>query len=236
MNCEKCQELLSELLDGRLPAGRRAELSAHVADCFECAAARDELASLIEAAHDSGAALYEPPNERALWLRIRNSIEAESAAEAARAARAAATLAPAREGFWSRIAHRRFVLSLPQAATAFAAVAVAVALATVFGLRALVVGDGTPEQVQPVRVTANGFRQNPDVLMIEYLRQRVEERKVRWNPRMRQAYEQNISVIDQTVNEMLRDLERRPHDEVSEKAYNAAVRDKIELLKEFSEL
>lgn len=73
-------------------------------------------------------------------------------------------------------------------------------------------------------------------MMIEYLKQRVDERKVRWNPRMRQAYEQNMSVIDQTVNEMLQDLDRRPHDEVSEKALNAAMRDKMELLKEFSEL
>lgn len=236
MNCEKCQELLSELLDGALPAERRAALNAHLSGCLECAEARDDLASLVEAAHDSRGAAYAPPNERALWLRIRNSIEAESAAGAAQAARAAASFAPAREAFWSRLARRRFVLSLPQAATAFAGIAVAVALVTVFGMRSLVVGERQAEQFKPVRVTANALRQNPDVPMIEYLQQRVEERKVRWNPRMRQAYEQNMSVIDQTVDEMLRDLESRPHDEVSEKAYNAAVRDKIELLKEFSEL
>jgi hypothetical protein len=236
MNCEKCQELMSELLDGALPAARRAEMNAHLDDCFECAAVREELASIIGVAHDIRAALDAPPNERALWLRIRNSIEAESAAERAATARAAAASpAPARESFWSRLAHRRLVFSLPQAATAVAGLAVAVALVTVFGMRSLV-AERAAEQVAPVRAAARGPRQNPDVVMIDYLKQRVDERKARWNPRMRQAYEQNMSVIDQTVDEMLRDLDRRPHDEVSEIAYHAAMRDKIELLKEFSEL
>jgi hypothetical protein len=231
MNCEKCQELMSELLDGALPAERRAEMNSHLEGCFECEAVREELSSIIGVAHDSGAVVSEPPNERALWLRIRNSIEAESAT----AVGAAATAAPARESFWSRLARRRLVLSLPQAATAGVGVAVAVALVTVLGMRSLV-GLRQLEPAQPARAAARGLRQNPDVLMIEYLKQRVDERKVRWNPRMRQAYEQNLSVIDQTVNEMLQDLDRRPHDEVSEKAYNAAMRDKIDLLKEFSEL
>lgn len=236
MNCEKCQELMSELLDGGLTAERRAEMNAHLDGCFECASVREELSSIIGVAHESRAVLAAPPTERALWLRIRNSIEADAAAEAASAARAAALYAPARESFWSRLAHRRLVFSLPQAATAAAGVAVAVALVTVFGMRSLL-PEGAPEQRQaPRRTTARGLAQNPDVMMIDYLKQRVDERKARWDPRMRQAYEQNLSIIDQTVNEMLQDLDRRPHDEVSERALNAAMRDKIELLKEFSEL
>ena len=235
MNCEKCQELMSELLDGGLPAERRSEMNAHLDACFECARVREELSSIIGVAQDSRAVLHAPPNERALWLRIRNSIEAESAAAGAAAVRAVGAVATARESFWSRLAHRRLVLSLPQAATAMAGVAVAVALVTVFGMRSLV-GERQSEQTQAPRPVARGLRQSPDVRMIEYLKQRVDERKMRWDPRMRQAFEQNLSVIDQTVNEMLQDLDRRPHDEVSEKALNAAMRDKIDLLKEFSEL
>lgn len=235
MNCEKCQELMSELLDGALPAERRAQMNAHLDRCVECACVREELSSILGLAHDSRETLSAPPNERALWLRIRNSIEAEAASASASAARAASSYAPARESFWSRLAHRRLVFSLPQAATAMAGVAVAVALVTVFGMRSLV-GERPPEQTQAQRAAARVLRPSPDVTMIEYLKQRVDERKVRWNPRMRQAFEQNMTVIDQTVNEMLQDLDRRPHDEVSEKALNAAMRDKIELLKEFSEL
>lgn len=235
MNCEKCQELMSELLDGALPPPRRAEMNAHLEGCFECAGVREELSAIIGVAHDARATLSAPPNERALWLRIRNSIEAESAAAAAASARAASSAAPARAGFWSRLTRRRLVLSLPQAATAGVGVAVAVALVTVFGMRSLIL-ERAPEATRIQRTAERGLRHDPDVMMIEYLKQRVDERKVRWNPRMRQAYEQNMSVIDQTVNEMLQDLDRRPHDEVSEKALNAAMRDKIDLLKEFSEL
>lgn len=231
MNCEKCQELLSELLDGGLPAERRAGMNAHLDACFECAAVSEELSSIIGVAHDSRAAVSAPPNERALWLRIRNSIEAEPAS----AAGAARAPAPARESFWSRLARRRLVLSLPQAATAAAGFAVAVALATVFGMQSLLAERQSGQALTRPPV-APGLRHNPDVMMIEYLKQRVDERKERWNPRMRQAYEQNLSVIDETVSEMLQDLDRRPHDEVTEKALNAAMRDKVELLKEFSEL
>ena len=233
MNCENCQELMSELLDGVVPAGLRAEMNAHLGTCLECVSVREELTSIVGVAYDSRAVLSAPPNERALWLRILNTIEAESAADAATAKSARASAAPARESFWSRLAGRRLVLSLPQAATAAAAVAVAVALLTTFGMRSLVGGSQAQQAAAPA---VRAVRQNPDMMMIDYLRQRVDERKVRWNPRMRQAFDQNMSVIDQTVNEMLQDLHRRPHDEVSEKALNAAMRDKIDLLKEFSEL
>jgi hypothetical protein len=238
MNCENCQELMSELLDGAVPAGPRAEVNTHLAVCAECASVREELASIIGVAHDSRAVLSAPPNERALWLRIRNTIEAETPADAATAARARAADAPARESFWSRLAGRRLVLSLPQAATAAAGVAVAVALLTTFGMRSSLDGGSWSQdgQQQAAAPAARSVRQNPDMMMIDYLRQRVDERKARWNPRMRQAFDQNMSVIDQTVNDMLHDLDRRPHDEVSEKALNAAMRDKIDLLKEFSEL
>ncbi|MCA1817300.1 MAG: hypothetical protein LC746_13075 [Acidobacteria bacterium] len=72
--------------------------------------------------------------------------------------------------------------------------------------------------------------------MIEYLKQRVEQRRARWDPRVSETFDRNMGVIDETVNEMLKELDERPHDEVSEEALNAAMRDKIELLKEFSEL
>jgi hypothetical protein len=44
-----------------------------------------------------------------------------------------------------------------------------------------------------------------------------------------------MQVIDQAVNESLSALDRNPHDEVSEEMLNAALRDKMELLREFSE-
>jgi hypothetical protein len=232
MNCEKCQGLLSELLDGGLAADLRAGVRAHLEECWACASVREELSNILGAAQDGADAFVAPPNERALWLRIRNSIEVE--AEAARRAAAARAAAAARRSVWSRLAGRRWTLSLPQLATVAAGVAVAVALVTATGMRALLDGRRAEEAqaVRPVR-----FKQSPDdALMIDYLKRRVEERKARWNPRMSEAYDRNMSVVDATVEELIRDLDARPHDEVTEGALKSALRDKIEMLKEFSEL
>jgi hypothetical protein len=70
---------------------------------------------------------------------------------------------------------------------------------------------------------------------ISYLQQRVEQRKAAWNPRMRDSFDRSLVVIDQAVVGSLDELKRNPHDEVSEEMLNSALRDKMELLREFSE-
>jgi anti-sigma factor RsiW len=227
MNCEKCHELLSDFLDGTLSKDARAQLERHLEECLSCASARAELAAIVATAHESREQLVAPPDERAMWLRIRNEIEADARANA-RAASAST------QSFWSRLAAKRWAFSLPQLASVTVGVAIVVALVTATGMRALLErGKSQPPQQKIARKQA----QNPDeALMIEYLKQRVEQRRTRWDPRMRDTFDRNMNVIDETVNEMLKELDERPHDEVSEETLNAAMRDKIELLKEFSEL
>jgi hypothetical protein len=166
-----------------------------------------------------------------MWLRIRNTIEADArSGEHAKAAHASHATG---QGFWSGLAGRRWAFSLPQLASVAAGVAVSVALVTAFGMRALLTRQS--DQSQP-RVARHQLQSPNDAVMIEYLKQRVEQRRTRWNPRMRETFDQNMTVIDETVNEMMKELDERPHDAVSEETLNAAMRDKIELLKEFSEL
>ena len=69
-----------------------------------------------------------------------------------------------------------------------------------------------------------------------YWNQRVELNKARWNQQMRETFDRNLQVIDQAVNDSLNELNRNPHDEVSEEMLNAALNEKLALLKEFSEL
>jgi aryl-alcohol dehydrogenase-like predicted oxidoreductase len=73
-------------------------------------------------------------------------------------------------------------------------------------------------------------------LAIEYWNQRVEQRKAYWNQQMREAFDRNMSVIDQAVNYSRDELNRNPHDEVSEEMLNSALNDKMELLREFADL
>ncbi|MCA1633547.1 MAG: hypothetical protein LC802_07475 [Acidobacteria bacterium] len=150
-----------------------------------------------------------------------------------RVASARAASAGAGEGFWARLAARRWALTLPQLATATAGVAVSVSLVTALGMRALL---DARRVEQPKARVVRQLQNQDDMVRIEYLRQRVDQRRARWDAHMRDTFDRNLSVIDETVNEMLKELGERPHDEVSEETLNAAMRDKIELLKEFSEL
>src|ERR1044071_5001045 len=125
MNCEKCLEQLNDFLDGTLGHAEHAAVSAHLAACADCAEAREEFNSILAAARDAHEYLYTPADERAMWLRVRNTIESEQ--------RAASAVAPSRGGFWSRLLNARLELSLPQLAGGVAALAVSVAFLTAVG-------------------------------------------------------------------------------------------------------
>jgi hypothetical protein len=70
---------------------------------------------------------------------------------------------------------------------------------------------------------------------LNYWEQRVQARKASWNPRMRASFDRSVYVLDQTVSDSLNDLRQNPHDEIAEEMLNSALRDKIELMREFGE-
>ena len=53
MNCEQCQELLSDHLDGTLKGGARARVEAHLEECIGCALVREEFQSILTVARAS---------------------------------------------------------------------------------------------------------------------------------------------------------------------------------------
>lgn len=253
MNCDKCQELLSDFLDGTLDGEARALLGAHLEECLSCVGVRDEIGVIVSAAHECrGNDCYAPPNERALWLRISNTIESEynfnSARTNAAHASAVSSARTSREGFWTRLANRRWELTLPQMTAAVAAIVVTVSLVTTLGVQSFQAGASQTEASAASRV---GVRRQDNALVgdehyprgyvssqqasINYWQQRVEQRKASWNPRMRDSFDRSLVVIDQAVADSLEELQRNPHDEVSEEMLNAALRQKVELLKEFCE-
>lgn len=246
MDCEKCQELLDDFLDGTLTNENSALFSKHLDDCLGCACVREDFQAILSVARAGREEFVSPPNERALWLRIRNSIESEQEANAAAATvpRASAASLRTRESFWARLLNKRWEFSLPQMAAAVSAIAVTVALITTMGI----------QRVMPTQVTtsgaglADGARNafapegyypqiylQPHQVSINYWQQRVEQRKASWNPRMRDSFDRSLNVLDQAVNESLNELRENPHDEVAEEMLNSALRDKIELLREFCE-
>jgi hypothetical protein len=231
MNCEKCQEQLSDFLDGTLGHAEHASVSAHLAACSECADAREEFNTILAAARDAHEHLYAPADERALWLRVRDAVENEE--------RAAAVVVGARGGFWSRVLNARFQLSLPQLASGVAALVVSVAFVTAAGLRYAGPAAAPGKDRVVRRVVSDELYPStyvePHEASLRYWQQRVEASKASWNPRMRASFDRSVVVLDQTVEESLADLRNNPHDEVAEEMLNSALRDKIELMREFGE-
>jgi hypothetical protein len=173
--------------------------------------------------------VYEaPPNEQALWLRIRNTIEAELPS------RVSPNSEPQRS-FFSRWLSRSWELSLPQLAASAVAIVLLVSLATVVGLRRWG-GYGVSPVVPQVEASNINDRFWQRRQAIDYWNERVELNKPRWSPEMRDAFDRAMKVIDQSVNDSFSALQQNPHDEVSEQMVNESLDDKLAVLKKFSDL
>ena|SRR2546422_7578047 len=236
MNCEKCQDLISDFLDGALSREDQLTLNSHLEACLDCADVRNDLQSIVGFCRAHRGEYSAPPNERALWQRIRNVIEAGASPEAG-------APAPARR-FWPNWVGRSWELSFPQLCALVAAIVLVVSLSTAVGLRRWQSGEskglpgGSPVANSSFSVGAANVsdRISQQQQLISFWNQRVEYNKARWSPQMRETFDRNLQVIDQAVNESFNSLSQNPHDEVSEEMLNAALNEKLSLLKEFAEL
>jgi Putative zinc-finger len=235
MNCEKCQDLISDFLDGALSHEDQSTLNSHLEECLGCADVRNDLHSIVDFCRTHRGEYVAPPNEKALWQRIRNVIEVGASS-------GALTAVPARRKFWSDWVGRSWELSLSQLAASAAAIVLVVSLSTAVGLRRWQSGETakvkTPAGDASLSVAAANVRNriSQQQQLISYWNQRVEFNKARWNPQLRETFDRNLKVIDQAVNDSVDALSHNPHDEVSEEMLNAALNEKLSLLKEFAEL
>ena len=231
MNCEQCQELIQDLIDGSISQRDELTLNTHLNDCLDCDSVRQDLTSILTFCQTHRGEYEAPPNEQALWLRIRNVIEAENGHHVV------AQTDSRQPSFFGRVMGQTWELSLGQLASLTAAVVLLVSLTTVVGLRRW--GNEGTHPVTQVEA-ANTSNVNDRIWqrrqVINYWNQRVEINKARWSPVMRETFDRNMRVIDEAVANSLNDLNRNPHDEVSEQMLNESLNDKLALLKEFSDL
>jgi hypothetical protein len=234
MNCEKNQDLLSDFVDGSLPQSDQDRIETHLSVCGVCAEARSDLEAIVGFCREHRGEYVPVPNERALWLRISNTIESELSVPSPASI-------PPDAGWWFRLMNRRWELSFPQLAAAVTVIILVVSVVTTVGLRRFSFsGAGSGIQTSGAPLALNGSsvqdRFRPQQQVVAYWNQRVELNKARWNPQMRETFDRNMSVIDAAVNDSMSRLTQNPHDEVSEEILNAALNDKVELLKEFADL
>jgi len=228
MNCETCQELIHDLVDGSITQRDEFTLNTHLKECLDCESVRQDLASIVGFCRTQRGQYEAPPNEQALWLRIRNVIEAELPSKIV-------VNTERQPSFLGRLLGHSWELSLPQLAAATAAIVLVVSLVTVVGLRRFGSNGviATPPQVQASNVRDRIWQRQQ---VIDYWNQRVELNKARWSPEMRATFDRNLKYIDEAITSSLDDLNKNPHDEVSEQMLNESLNDKLSLLKDFSDL
>jgi hypothetical protein len=238
MNCIECQENLSLYLDGELGEADAAKVQEHLGDCEPCdQLCRDFSLLLSSCSFDETLALEnsDPPNADALWCRINNMIESE--------------MRPDKQpeqprGWFSRI----WQLSFAQAASAVAAVAVVSSLLTFVAISNYSQpSDGEASEsyfslalakigLAETAAEKREHRIEEQKRAIAYWNKRVQARRAVWDEQIREAFDRNLKVIDESVNEYTVILQQDPDDELSSEMLDSVLNDKMNLLREFSEL
>jgi anti-sigma factor RsiW len=231
MNCEQCQELIHDLVDGSISHSDESTLNTHLKDCLDCESVRHDLAAIVGFCQTRRGEYEAPPNEQALWLRIRNVIEAENPV-------VTSTPDERRPSFWESIMGRSWQFSLPQLAASVAAIVLLVGLGTTVALRRLETGAVAVQTNFAGQLDASNVNDRvwQAQQVISYWNQRIEQNKARWSQDVRDSFDRSLFAIDQRVTSSLEELKRNPHDEFTEQMVNDAMNEKIAMLKDFSDL
>lgn len=248
MNCEQCQELISAFLDNDLDDKDSSSVQTHLSICAECAKLCEDFASILNFCLEESPAEIIPPNSQALWCRINNVIESEIKQDAARLE----TLPVEAPGSWFS---RMWQLSLSQFASAMMVIALLSSLLTIVVIKSYSASTfnedlaaqtehapgvvekllgkfglvDTPQQIRLRRI-------EQQQAAIEYWNQRVAARRTQWDNNLREAFDRNLNEIDRTVSEYTLILQENPQDDLSGEMLDSTLTEKMELLREFSDL
>lgn len=226
-------------MDNELSEEKAADVRMHLADCSSCARLCEDFAAILDACQREESVELMPPNSHALWCRINNLIESETKPEPP----------PVEEP-----KRRLWQLSFAQLAAGFVGIAVVSSLLTIIGIRnyrqpadddfttrssssqtpfekfagklGLI---ETPQQARARRI-------HEQQAAIEYWNSRVQMRRAQWDKNLRDAFDRNLNDIDQAVDEYTLILQKDPQDDLSGEMLDSALTEKMNLLREFSDL
>lgn len=247
MTCEQCQELMSAFLDNDLKSQEFLSVQEHLALCAECAATCEDLTSILDFCGETPSDAVIPPNSQALWCRINNIIETEVSAELSKEAKVEEE--KKKSGFF--VGGWNF--SFSQLAVSVIGIALISSLLTVIGVRNFsapaerYTAEGTTETSIFEKVLGKiGIVETPQqarersikerLAAIDYWNKRVADRKHNWDAQLRDTFDRNVKEIDKTVFEYQKTLQTDPEDELSSEMLDSTLNEKVELLREFSDL
>ncbi len=246
MNCEKCQELISAFVDGDLPAEEKESVGSHLSMCPACAKLHEDFAAIISSFGEPFSEDTLPPNSQALWCRINNMIESEL--EESRATGEAERDRESESAIYSRT----WRFSPGQVFASILLVAMVSSLITIVAFKNFSApGDGlegyaAEPSVFDKMLADIGIAESPGdkaqrrlnerKSAIEYWTKRVAKRRIEWDADTRVTFDRNMDVIEQAVKQYTLLLKENPQDEISTEMLDSALNEKMELLREFSEL
>ena len=236
---------MSLFLDGELDEIRAASVRTHLSLCADCAKLCEDFAAILDTCKlEELEEIAEPLNTSALWCRISNTIEAEIATESK------VEEQPRPRGLFARV----WNLSFSQAAAGVMAIALISSLLTVVGIRNYFepAGDdftsrsGASQTTFEKLLSKVGLTDTPQAARqrrlqeqqaaIDYWNKRVQARRAMWDENLRRGFDRNLQAIDQAVSEYTQTLEHNPDDEISGEMLDSVMNEKMNLLREFSEL
>ena len=239
MNCEECKNQIGAFLDSVLAESVAIQLRVHLATCEGCARVCADTSALMDMGIAEPTSETVTPNSQAMWCRINNILEGEVKHNAA-------LVDPPRGRFWS--------LSLPQLISAVLCIAVVSSLLTVVAIQNYTQPDvedftsrSAATQTTVERVMAKvGLIDTPHQARVKRLReqhaaidywnQRVQVRRSEWDKVTRDAFDRNLLIIEDSVNEYSMILETDPEDHLSGEMLDTVLNDKMSLLRDFSDL
>jgi len=240
MNCEECKDQIGPFLDNELGETQASAVRTHLAVCRECACVCEDLSSILDVCTTEPPSEIVPPNSQALWCRINNIIESE--------------IKPPPPVPGEQPRGRFWRLSFAQLAAVVLCIAVISSLLTVVAIRSYtqpgaedfttrsVATQTTFEKVlskvglMDTPEKARDRRVKEQQAAIEYWNSRVQARRVSWDRATREAFDRNLQVIDDSVNDYTMILQRDPEDELSGEMLDSVLNDKMTLLRDFSDL
>jgi len=236
MNCEYCQELISVYLDNELDVQVASDVRMHLAACAACAKVCEDFAMILDFCDLDETEHSLPPNSKALWCRINNLIETEVASEIPRDIK-------------EEKPKRGWQFSFGQVFASILGIALVSSLLTVVGVKNYSASDVSATNTPSIfdrALSKIGLVETPQLARenrvreqqaaIEYWNKRVEAKRANWNNYLREAFDRNLSEINQVVFEYDRILEENPQDDLSNEMLDSALNEKMALLREFSEL
>ncbi|CAN5563288.1 hypothetical protein BH18ACI3_BH18ACI3_13420 [soil metagenome] len=242
MNCGECQKKISVFLDNELDEITSATVRSHLALCAECAKVCEDFAAILESCRLEKPSEILPPNSQALWCRISNTIESEI--------NPGPKSAEVQKSWFGRV----WQVSFSQAGSAVLGIALISSLLTVVGIRNYIEPtaedftsrtDASQTTIEKV-LSKVGLADTPQEARmrrfqeqraaIEYWNNRVQQRRVQWDNKMRDAFDRNLTEIDQAVGEYTTILQQDPQDDLSGEMLDSALNEKMNLLRAFSDL